>query len=299
MGAGQIGGIATMLDIDFNNAAGFQGVPAKVTEGQFVVYYLSHAMLFCAGALIEAHVVLTPAICVVGERYKFEVFAGTHRFLENSGTSRSVHHLCIHKGYNHTLRWEACTTDNLALLVLSNQFSFNKREPHAEYILNRARYGVISDLNKRIGDTSCRFYGWGSRRNGYLIPLLIHLYRVDVTIIPGHFCPTLWDSDDKYLCVKQPKCKSEKHGALCPDDVGSVLVCSGYVQGMMTSRLIDRPCGVGFVDLSLYNKFLTCGVDDSRDVIDHDDYMTIDYRTAVTPSLITTPHGNVTTETTY
>lgn len=26
-----------LVDIDFNNAAGFQGVPAKVTEGQFVV----------------------------------------------------------------------------------------------------------------------------------------------------------------------------------------------------------------------------------------------------------------------
>lgn len=25
------------MDIDFNNAAGFQGVPAKVTEGQFIV----------------------------------------------------------------------------------------------------------------------------------------------------------------------------------------------------------------------------------------------------------------------
>lgn len=63
----------------------------------------------------------------------------------------------------------------------------------------------------------------------------------------------------------------------------------------MTSRLIDRPCGVGFVDLSLYNKFLTCGVDDSRDVIDHDDFMSIDYKTLPPPSLITTPHDkNVT-----
>lgn len=68
-------------------------------------------------------------------------------------------------GYNHTLRWEACSTDNLALLVLNQQFSFHKREPHTEFILNRARYGVAKDLQKRIGDTSCRFYGWGSRRN--------------------------------------------------------------------------------------------------------------------------------------
>ncbi|XP_045774566.1 uncharacterized protein LOC123873652 [Maniola jurtina] len=296
MGAGQIGGIATMLDIDFNNAAGFQGVPAQVTEGQFIVYYLSHAMLFCVGTLIEAHVVLTPAICVFGERYKFEIFAGTHRFLENSGTGRIVQHLCIHRGYNHTLRWQACSTDNLALLVLNQQFSFHKREPHTEYIINRVRYGVISDLNKRIGDTSCRFYGWGSRRNGYLVPLLIHLYRVDATIVHADHCPMIWDKGDKYLCIKQPKCKSEKHGALCPDDLGTVLVCSGYIQGMMTSRLIDRPCGVGFVDISLYNKFLTCGVDDSRDVIDHDDFMSLEYHAAPMPSLLTTPHDDITTE---
>ncbi|CAH2261600.1 jg13659 [Pararge aegeria aegeria] len=125
---------------------------------------------------------------------------------------------------------------------------------------------------------------------GYLIPLLIHLYRVDVTIVDGVHCPSMWDYEDKYLCIKQPKCK---------DDLGSVLVCSGYIQGMMTSRLIDRPCGVGFVDLSHYNKFLTCGVDDSRDVIDHEDFMSIDYKTAPTPSLITTPHDNVTTESSF
>lgn len=68
------------------------------------VHYLSHAMMFCMGVLIEAHVVLTPATCVFGERYKFNVVGGTHKFLEDSGVSRSVQHLCIHKGkYNGRL----------------------------------------------------------------------------------------------------------------------------------------------------------------------------------------------------
>lgn len=62
------------------------------------VYFLSHAMMFCVGALIEAHVVLTPASCVFGERYKFEVYGGTHKFLEHAGISRVVQHLCIHRG---------------------------------------------------------------------------------------------------------------------------------------------------------------------------------------------------------
>ncbi|CAH2092951.1 unnamed protein product [Euphydryas editha] len=297
MGAGQIGGIATMLDVDFNNAAGFQGVPAKVTEGQFVVHYLSHAMLFCVGALIEAHVAITPASCVFGERYKFQIFAGTHRFLENTGTGRMVQHLCIHKGYNHTMRWHACSADNLALLVLNQQFSFHKREPNTEYIINRVRYGEFAGLDKQVNEKSCKYFGWGSRRNGYLIPLLIRLYRVDVTVLPSDRCAEMWNSEDKYLCIQQPKCKSEKHGALCPDDLGSILVCSGYAQGMMTSRLIDRPCGVGFVDLSHYNKFLTCGVDDSRDVIDHDDFMTFDFSTyKPTPSLMTASPVNATIE---
>ncbi|CAH2092952.1 unnamed protein product [Euphydryas editha] len=275
MGAGQIGGIATMLDVDFNNAAGFQGVPAKVTEGQFVVHYLSHAMLFCVGALIEAHVAITPASCVFGERYKFQIFAG----------------------YNHTMRWHACSADNLALLVLNQQFSFHKREPNTEYIINRVRYGEFAGLDKQVNEKSCKYFGWGSRRNGYLIPLLIRLYRVDVTVLPSDRCAEMWNSEDKYLCIQQPKCKSEKHGALCPDDLGSILVCSGYAQGMMTSRLIDRPCGVGFVDLSHYNKFLTCGVDDSRDVIDHDDFMTFDFSTyKPTPSLMTASPVNATIE---
>ncbi|CAK1586990.1 unnamed protein product [Parnassius mnemosyne] len=277
MGAGQIGGIATLLDIDFENAAGFLGHTADVSEAQFVVYYLSHAMMFCAGVLLEAHVVLTPASCVVGEKYKFELYAGTHKFLENTGVSRQVHHICLHKGYNHTMRWKVCTSDNLALLILNQQFSFHMHENGAEYIVNRVRYGVAAPNGEaRYKDRSCRFYGWGSRRNGFLIPLLINLYRLDVTVLPSENCHQMWNYKNKYLCIRQPACKSEKHGALCPDDLGSVVVCSGYVLGMMTSRLIDRPCGVGFTDLSKYNKFLTCGVDDSRDLVDHDVYMEFD-----------------------
>ncbi|CAH0725739.1 unnamed protein product, partial [Brenthis ino] len=90
--------------------------------------------------------------------------------------------------------------------------------------------------------------------------------------------------------------------AFSQDDLGTVLVCSGYVQGMMTSRLIDRPCGVGFIDLSHYIKFITCGVDDSRDVIDHEDFMTFDFNTEpgvrmmTAPSLITTSTRNVTSD---
>lgn len=48
---------------------------------------------------------------------------------------------------------------------------------------------------------------------------------------------------------------------------------------MMTSRLVDRPCGVGFLDLTKYAKYLTCGVDASRDVIDHEAIMEFDYTT--------------------
>lgn len=77
-------------------------------------------------------------------------------------------------------------------------------------------------------------------------------------------------------------------------------MCSGYVQGIMTSRLIDRPCGVGFLDLNQYNKFLTCGVDDSRDVIDHEDILSFDFsteKTLPTPALVTADQ-NATTEAT-
>ncbi|XP_059052548.1 uncharacterized protein LOC131847101 [Achroia grisella] len=291
MGAGQIGGIATMLDIDFKNAAGFIGVQADLTEAQYIVHFLSHAMMFCVGALIEAHVVLTPASCVFGERYKFDVIGGTHNFLEFAGVNRLVHHLCIHRGYNHTRRWIECSPDNVALLVLNQQFSFHKRELGSDFVINRVRYGTSAPKDDhRIGDSSCRYYGWGSRRNGYLIPLLIHLRRVDVILARSENCPQIWNYNNKYLCVQQPPCKSEKFGALCPDDLGTIIVCSGFVQGMMTSRLVDRPCGVGFLDLSKYNKFLTCGVDDSRDVIDHDDFMTFDFTTnPPTPSLIVPP----------
>ncbi|XP_026726349.1 uncharacterized protein LOC113492845 isoform X2 [Trichoplusia ni] len=291
MGAGQIGGIATLVDMDFNNAAGFLGTPAEVTEGQYMVHYLSHAMMFCMGVLIEAHVVLTPATCVIGERYKFNVVGGTHKFLENAGVSRGVHHLCIHKGYNTSLRWSDCMTDNIALLVLSYQFSFHQPEEGADFLINRVRYGVTAPRDESLyTDTSCKYYGWGSRRNGYLIPLLIVLHRMSVHLLPRHKCLAMFNYQEKYLCIQQGHCKTPKFGALCPDDVGSVIVCSGFAQGMMTSRLVDRPCGVGFLDLSKYNKFLTCGVDDSRDVLDHDTHMEYDFTTVTfhrTPALAT------------
>ncbi|XP_045500551.1 uncharacterized protein LOC123698000 [Colias croceus] len=266
-----------LVDIDFQNAAGFVGEPAQVTEGQHVVHFLSHAMLFCVGALIEPHVVLTTASCVMGEKYKFNIYAGTHKFIEGVGISRQVQHLCIHKGYNHSNRWMDCSRDNIALLLVTQQFFFHKREPGTAYVLNRVRYGVSNDIQKRIGDPSCHYFGWGSRRNGYLIPLLIDARRVDVTLLPPEKCREMWNYKNQYLCIQQPQCKTENHGALCPDDLGTVLICSGYVQGIMTSRLIDRPCGVGFMDLSKYTKFLTCGVDDSRDVMDQDDSLSMDF----------------------
>ncbi|KAH9633249.1 hypothetical protein HF086_006851 [Spodoptera exigua] len=204
-------------------------------------------MMFCLGVLIEAHVVLTTANCVLGEKYKFFVVGGTHKFLEHAGITRTVNHLCIHKGYNTSQRWSDCLTDNLALLVLNTQFSFNKREPGTDFLLNRVRYGTPRD-DSIYSDTSCKYYGWGSRRN---------------------------------------------------DDVGSVIVCSGYAKGIMVSRLVDRPCGVGFLDLSRYTKFLTCGVDDSRDVLDHDSHMEYDFTTVPqppTPSVLTVPPENKTAE---
>lgn len=278
MGAGQIGGIATLLDIDFNNAAGFIGTDVDVTEGQYVSMFMSHAMMFCMGTLIEAHVILTAASCVYGERYRFDVIAGTHRFLEFTGVSRTVHHLCIHKGYNHTFRWEQCTADNLALLVLDHQFSFNQKEEGADYIINRARYGAsMKNGEKLYEDKTCRYYGYGSRRNGFLIPLLLYMRRVDVIIRPTEDCPQLFNTEHKFFCIQEQPCKSPKFGALCPDDVGSVIVCSGFARGMMVSRLVDRPCGVGFLDLTKYTKFLTCGVDDSRDVINHEIHMDYPY----------------------
>lgn len=81
--------------------------------------------------------------------------------------------------------------------------------------------------------------------------------------------------------------------------MGSLIVCSGFVQGMMTSRLVDRPCGVGFLDIAKFNKFLTCGVDDSRDIIDHDEYMAFEFTTRPHQStlpLITPPHTNISSE---
>ncbi|KAI5642129.1 trypsin domain-containing protein [Phthorimaea operculella] len=295
MGAGQIGGLATLLDIDFNNAAGFVGENADIREATYVVYFLSHTMLFCTGALIEAHVVLTAASCVYGERYRFEVFGGTHLFLEGPGVSRKAEHMAVHKGYNHTMHWTACSPDNIALLLLKGQFHMHERESGADFVTNRLRYG-----GNLLGDpsfnTNCRFYGWGSRRNGYLIPLLLKLRRVDVTIMRSDQCHAMWNHQGKYLCLRQFRCKSEAHGALCPDDIGSVVECSGFLRGMMASRLIDRPCGVGFLDMSQYLKFLTCGVDDARDILGHDDFMEFEIdqttaRHAHTHHIHTVPNG--------
>ncbi|XP_013180271.1 PREDICTED: lectizyme-like [Papilio xuthus] len=292
MGAGQIGGISTLLEMDFNNAAGFLGQKADNNEAQFVVYYLSHAMVFCTGVIIEPHVVLTPASCVFGEKYRFDVFAGSHMFLEKSGISRTVNNLCIHQGYNHSLRWKDCQPDNLALLILSEQFSFHQPEEGADYVVNKVRYGSAAPrVETRHRDRSCRLYGWGSRRGGFLVPVLIHLYRLEITLLPSKYCVNLWNYDNRYLCIRQPRCKNDKYGALCPDDIGSVVVCSGFVLGMMTSRLIDRPCGVGFLDLTKYAKFLTCGVDDSRDVIDHEAIMEFDYTTEPLMTLYTVSPG--------
>lgn len=286
-----------MLDMDFKNAATFLGEPAEPTEGQYIVHYLSHAMMFCMGVLIEAHVVLTPASCVHGERYKFNVLAGTHMFIENVGTFRTVHHLCVHRGFNTSHRWSDCLTDNLALLILNQQFSFNKREPGSDFLLNRVRYGMSTPRDDTLySDTTCRYYGWGSRRNGYLIPLLIHLRRMDVTLLPKDRCLAMFNYQEKFLCIQQSACRSEKFGALCPDDVGSVIVCSGFALGMMTSRLMDRPCGVGFLDLTKYSKFLTCGVDDSRDVLSDDDINAVVNTSPVTPELSTLPPENSTSD---
>ncbi|KAJ8712343.1 hypothetical protein PYW07_005185 [Mythimna separata] len=301
MGAGQIGGIATLVDMDFKNAATFLGYPAQPTEAQYVVHYLSHAMMFCLGVVIEAHVVLTPASCVHGERYKFNVIGGTHEFLENTGISRLVDHLCVHRGYNSSQRWADCLTDNLALLVLTKQFSFNKREAGTGFLINRIRYGVLASKEDTLfKDTTCRYYGFGSRRNGYLIPLLIELHRMNVVVLPRSKCLAMFNYQEKFLCIQQSQCRSEKFGALCPDDIGSVIVCSGFAQGMMISRLVDRPCGVGFLDLSRYTKFLTCGVDDSRDVIDSDgDGRYFDFQSqklSSVPMVHTLPPDNTTSE---
>lgn len=35
----------------------------------------------------------------------------------------------------------------------------------------------------------------------------------------------------------------------------------------MTSLIVDRPAGVGYLDMTKYHKFLTCAVDDSRDMV--------------------------------
>ncbi|CAB3253366.1 unnamed protein product [Arctia plantaginis] len=130
------------------------------------------------------------------------------------------------------------TNMNLALLVLSQQF--HVRDINADFVLKRLRYGAPTPkFTNMFEDTTCRYYGWGSRRN---------------------------------------------------DDVGTVIECSGFARGMMISRLVDRPCGVGFLDLSKYSKFLMYGVDDSRDVVDHDPGMAMEFTSRApvpTPVLMT------------
>lgn len=80
------------------------------------------------------------------------------------------------------------------------------------------------------------------------------------------------------------------------DDLGSIIECSGFAVGMMVSRLVDRPCGVGFLDLGKYHKFLTCAVDDAREVVDHDSFMSFDFTTfstPPTPSVATVPEDEL------
>lgn len=62
--------------------------------------------MFCVGSLIEPHVILTPASCVYAERYKFEVFAGAHKFLQELGSGRPVVHMCVHRGTTLLLLFE-------------------------------------------------------------------------------------------------------------------------------------------------------------------------------------------------
>ncbi|XP_053613463.1 uncharacterized protein LOC128676988 [Plodia interpunctella] len=287
MGAGQIGGIATLLDMDFKNPAGFLGEIAPINDAQYLVHFLSHSMLFCLGAIIEAHVIITPAICVVGERYKFAVYGGTNKFLENAGIERQISHICIHRGYNKTNHWSECTPNmQLALMMTHKPFSFHDREPGADFVINRIRYGHLPGL-QYPSYIQCAYHGFGSRRNGYLIPLLIDLRRHVVTVHSPVYCAKKWNYVDAYLCMDTPPCLSEKYGALCPDDVGSVIVCDGVAKGMMISRLVDRPCGSGFVDLERYRKFITCGVDDSREVIHHDEFLMYDFTPPATPEVIT------------
>lgn len=72
--------------------------------------------------MIEPHVVLTPAVCVFGERYRFDVHAGTHQFLEHAGISRNVQHLCIHRGNDHPYR-------AIDLFIKNAKFVFNWLNP--------------------------------------------------------------------------------------------------------------------------------------------------------------------------
>lgn len=67
--------------------------------------------------------------------------------------------------YNHTLRRQACATDNLAILVLNAQFFFNRIESTATHKINRIRYGLTPKEIVEEDSLKCQIYGWGSRRN--------------------------------------------------------------------------------------------------------------------------------------
>lgn len=77
------------------------------------------------------------------------------------------------------MRWKDCSTANVALLVLNDQFSFFRHEPGADYVLNRLRYATFpkidfQDQNEHI---RCHYYGWGSRRSVRMCLLPIHQYN--------------------------------------------------------------------------------------------------------------------------
>ncbi|KAG7306750.1 hypothetical protein JYU34_008181 [Plutella xylostella] len=261
MGAGQIGGIATLLDMEFNNAQGFLGVRTTDATAQYIVYFLSHSLLFCTGVILEPHVVMAPAVCVYGERNVFPVYAGSHVFSDHRGVQQLVEHYVVHRNFNRS----DCYSDGLSIMVLRSNFKFQEKMPNAQFTINRVRYAMPLIATPGM-EIQCTIHGWGSRRNGFLIPLLLSLQGYNVTVMHPSECDRMWNHRRHFLCVRQPKCESKKYGALCPDDVGTALVCDGYVQGMMLSHLVDRPCGVGYVNVTRYVKFMTCAVDDARDI---------------------------------
>lgn len=78
------------------------------------------------------------------------------------------------------------------------------------------------------------------------------------------------------------------------DDLGSPLVCNGFITGIMTSHIVDRPAGIGFLDLRKFFKYLTCGVDDARDVINNDHMSYIVTETPIPMPTFQTVENNVT-----